>query len=61
MGGNQKNSSGLEMKYPDFVHPEVKFTIQNIVLKVSRTKSSKIFCSGAFFHWFFEEMFIEVP
>ena len=50
MGGNQKNSSGLEMKYPDFVHPEVKFTIQNIVLRVSRTKSSKIFCSGAFFH-----------
>ena len=50
MGGNQKNSSGLERKYPDFVHPEVKFTIQNIVLKVSRTKSSKIFCSGAFFH-----------
>ena len=58
---SKKTPLVLEIKGPDFVHPEVKFTIQNIVLRVSRTKSCKIFCSGIFFPWFFEEMLIEVP
>ena len=35
-------------KCPKFVHPEVKFTIQNIALRVSRTKCSKIFCCRTF-------------
>ena len=30
-----KKCPGFGKKGPDFVHPEVKFTIQNIVLRVS--------------------------
>ena len=36
-------------KCPDFVHLEVKYAIQNIVLRVSGTKSSKSFYCGTFF------------
>ena len=46
---NHKKCSSSGKKGPDFVDPEVKFTIQNIVLRVSRTKSSKIFCCGTFY------------
>ena len=33
--GNQKKCSGFGKKGPDFVHTEVKFIIQDIVLRVS--------------------------
>ena len=36
-------------KGPACVHPSVKFTIQNIVLRVSRRKNSEIFPAGPFF------------
>ena len=39
----------LEKKSHDCVHLWVKFSIENIVLRVSRRKNSKIFPCGAFF------------
>ena len=36
-------------KYRDCVHHWVKFSIQNLVLRVSRRKKSKMFFCGAFF------------
>ena len=53
-----KKCPGFGEKGPDFVHPEVRFTIENIVWRVSRTKSSNIFCCRTFYPWFFEEMFV---
>ena len=52
---------------PDFgkkgsscVHPWVESSIQNVVLRVSRRKSSKTIPCGAFF-CVFDEKFIEMP
>ena len=42
-------------KGPNFVHSWVKSSIKNVVLRLSRRKSSNIFTCGAFF------TFIEVP
>ena len=39
----------LEKKDPNCVHPWVESPIQNVVLKVSRRKSSRIFPAGPFF------------
>ena len=39
----------LEKNCPHCIHPLVKFAIQNVVLKVSKRKNSKIFPCGAFF------------
>ena len=47
-------------KGPDCAHPWVKFSIQNVVLRISRRKNSKLFPCGAFFSWNFDEIFIEV-
>ena len=43
-----KRCPSFGKKYPDFVHPAIKFTIQNIVLRLSRTKSSKLFSCRTF-------------
>ena len=48
-------------KDPDFVDPEVKFTIQNIVLRVSRTKGSKMFCCMVFFPEFLRKCLSKWP
>ena len=46
---NRKKCPDLGKKGPDCALPWVKFSIQNVVLKVSRIKNAKIFPSGAFF------------
>ena len=45
----KKSALILEKKCPDCVHPQVKFAIQNVVLRVSKRKNSKIFSCVAFF------------
>ena len=57
----KKKCPGFGKKGPNFVHPEVKFSIQNIVLRVSRTKSSKISCCGAFFLDFLRKCLLKYP
>ena len=51
----------LEKKGPNCIHPWIKSSIQNVVLRLSRRKSSRIFPCEAFFSCVFEEWFIEVP
>ena len=51
----------FEKKGLDCVHLWVKFSIQNVVLRVSSGKNSKIFPCGATFSGVFDEIFIEVP
>ena len=43
------------------VHPWITLSIQNVVLRVTRRKSSQIFPYGTFFSCVFNEIFIEVP
>ena len=45
----------------DCVHLFVKFSIQNVLLRVSSRRNSKIFSCGVFFSCVFEETFIEMP
>ena len=46
---NQNKCSDFAKKYPDCVHPYVKVAIQNVVLRVSKRKNSKIFPAGPYF------------
>ena len=46
---NRKNGPDFGTKGPNCVHSWVESSIQNLVLRVSRRKSSKIFPCGAFF------------
>ena len=46
---NQKKYLDFGKKCPDYVHPLVKFAIQNAVLKVPKRKNSKIFPCETFF------------
>ena len=55
-----KKCPDFRKKIPDCVHPLVKFTIQNVVLRVSQRKNFKIFPAGPFFG-IFDEMFNGVP
>ena len=48
-------------KGPNCVHPWVESSIQKVVLRVSRRKSSKSFLCGAFFSCVFDEKFIKSP
>ena len=48
-------------KGPDCIHFCVIFSIQNVVLRVSRGEKCKSFPCEAFFSCVFVEMFIEVP
>ena len=45
----EKKSRDFRKKGPNCVHPWVESSIQNVVLRVSRRKSSKIFPCWAFF------------
>ena len=57
---NQKKCPDFGKKGPNCVHPWVESSIQNVVLRVSRRKSSTIFPWGAF-SCVFDKKFIEVP
>ena len=58
---NRKKCPDFWKKSPDFVHLWVKFFIQNVALRVSRRKNSKMLSCRASFSGVFEEIFIEVP
>ena len=58
---NRKKCPDFWKKGPDCVYLWVKFSIQNVVLRVSRRKNSKMFPCGASFSGVFDEIFIEVP
>ena len=45
----ERSALNLEKRNPDCVHLCVKFSIQNIILRVSRRKNSKMFHCRAFF------------
>ena len=47
-------------KGPDCVHPYVKFTVQNVVLTVSKRKNFKVLPCEAFFSGIFDKMFLGV-
>ena len=51
----------LEKKGADCVYPWVRFSIQNIVFRVSRSEISKMLPCVASCSCVFNEMFIEVP
>ena len=53
----KKSALILGKKCPDCVHSEVKFVIQNVVLRVSKRKKLQNFC---LFIDFFDKIFIEV-
>ena len=57
---NRKKCRESEKKGPDCAHLWVKFSIDNVVLRVSRRKSAKIFPCGVLFSYVFHEMFITV-
>ena len=58
---NRKNCPDFEKNNPDCVHFLVKFFIQNVVLRVSRRKNSKMFPCRTSLSCILDEMFIEVP
>ena len=57
----RKNCPDFWKEDLDCVHLWVKFSIQNVVLRVSRRKNSKMFPWRASFSGVFEEIFIEEP
>ena len=57
----KKKCPDFRKRGPDCVHPYVKFTIHNVVLRVSQSRYFKIFPFGAFFSGIFDEMFIGMP
>ena len=56
-----KDSAPNLEKGPDFVHFGGKFSIQNVVIRVSRKENSKMFLCERFFYYVFNKMFIKVP
>ena len=57
----KKGTLILEQKGPDFIQLWVKFSIEAIVLRVSRKKKAKCFPAGLFLLAFIKEIFITVP
>ena len=57
---NLKKYPDFEKKDPDCVHIWVKFSIENIVSRVSRRKNPIMFPCEALFSCVFSEMFIKV-
>ena len=57
----EKKCPDLGKKGPNCVHPWLDSSIPNVILRVSRRKSSKILPGGTFFSCVFDEKFIEVP
>ena len=55
----KKNDSGG--KCPDCAYSWIKFSIQSVILRVSRRRNSDIFPCRDFLSWLFNEIFIEVP
>ena len=58
------NRSALILEKKALIMPILKFTIQNVVLRVSRRKNSEIFLRGPCFFCFFltfDKMFVEWP
>ena len=51
----------IKQKCLDFVHPYVKFTIQNVVLRVSKRKNFKMFPCGVFFLEFLTKCLWKCP
>ena len=67
-GGLHCSFLKIEKKCPDFgkkgpycVHPWVEYAIQNIVLRVSRRKSSKMFPWGVFFLVYLTKSLLTCP
>ena len=58
---NQRKCHDFAKQGPDCVHPQVKFTIQNVVLRVSRRKNSEIFSARSFFFEFLRERLWKCP
>ena len=59
LSSNKKKCPHFGKKGPNCVHPCVESSIQKVILRVSRRKSSKIF--PCFFSGTFDEKFIELP
>ena len=57
---NWKKVPWFWKKCPDSVLPWVKFSVQNVVLKISMKKTPKFFPVVPFFSFIFDEMFIKV-
>ena len=57
---NRKKVPWFCKKCPDCVHLWVKFSIQNVILRMFRRKNSQIFPCVAFFSSVFDRMFIKV-
>ena len=57
----KKSALILEKKCPDCVYPQVKFAIQNVVLRVSKRKNFKNFPCGAFFLGFLIKCLSKCP
>ena len=58
---NRKKCPHFGKKDPDCIHLWVKFSIQNIVLRVSRRKNSQIFHAGPFFLVFLTKCLSKCP
>ena len=58
---NQNKYLDFSKKDPDCVHPQVKFTIQNVVFRVSRRKNFEIFPAGLFFLEFLTKCLSKCP
>ena len=56
---NQKKCLDFGKKGPDCVHLQVKFAIQNVVLRVSRRKTSKMFPCRVSFSCVFDECLLK--
>ena len=57
----RRATRGVEKKGPNCVHPWVEYAIQNIVLRVSRRKSSKMFPWGVFFLVYLTKSLLTCP
>ena len=58
---NRKQCPDFGRKGTDCIQLWIKFPTQNVILRVSRRKISKMFPNGASFSCVFEEMFIKCP
>ena len=57
----EKSALILEKRTCNFVHPWLESSIQNVILRVSRRKSSKIFRCRAFFTCVFDKYWSKCP
>ena len=57
---NRKKCPDFRKKGPNCVHPWLESSIQNVVLRVPKRKTSEIFPCKAFFSCVFDERFIKL-